>query len=439
MPQEDINVEETKEIEINLDKRYSFPSPLVIKEHNDSYLVIYTGGISWIVLNSKTEVDVFHAFLNGASINEVLETNDEEIVLSVIRQIEARRFDDPHISKHHERNMYLILTNRCNQRCRHCYMFAGEKEYPELSILQWKKILSEFRKQGGTGVTFTGGEVTVFKGYSDLLKHAHNIGLSVTVLSNGTQWTKRAIDELHSFIDEIQVSIDGYDDSSYFRVRQHDGFKRALECIHLFYETNTKVSMAVTPLFDNLDAFLDNFESFARAFQTLYPNVFIKFNYELITGRDVSLSQEENNEYKKKIKNLVRHLYPNYHAEMFVLNYESRARRKNCGFGDICIAPNGDVFWCNRIFETDHALNAARDNFETIMLSAEEVKRKTSVDNTYPCRECDIRYICGGGCRLEYENIDKVKEYSDIWKYKCPGKDDIYNKMILTNEYFFEV
>ena len=57
-----------------------------------------------------------------------------------------------------------------------------------------------------------------------------------------------------------------------------------MNCIELFSNTGTKVSMAVTPLFENLDLFIDKFEPFAKDFLNTHPNVFIKLNHETYHG-----------------------------------------------------------------------------------------------------------------------------------------------------------
>ena len=143
------------------------------------------------------------------------------------------------------------------------------------------------------GVTFSGGEITVYKGYKEVIMHAHQIGLQVTILSNGILWNEKLVKELSQYIDEIQISIDGYDKNSYFNVRQYDGFDKAIKCVELFNKTNTKVSIAVTPLYENLEIFIDNFEKFAQKFMKKYPNVFVKLNHELIVGREVHPTQKK--------------------------------------------------------------------------------------------------------------------------------------------------
>ena len=426
------------EVDLDISKRYLFPKELEIVKYKDWYLVIYTEGIMWLILQNEEELTVFKTLQTGSSIEEVLDKYNEDAVMQVIMQIEAKKFENPVKSAIEENSIYIYLTNNCNQRCRHCYMYAGEKDYNELNWQDWVRVLTDFKNAGGQGVTFTGGEVTVYKGFENVVMHAHDLGLSVTVLSNGILWTEDMIIKLSGYIDEIQISLDGYDSVSYFSVRQHDGFDKAIETIKSFYNKGTRVSMAVTPLYDNIDEFIDKFELFAKQFMVQCPNVFIKLNLELLQGREVNTSKSENGEYRKKIKELVERLYPDYYIVNFVLNFPDKRIRKNCGFGEISIAPNGDVFWCNRIHELNSTMNVQKETIEEIIKASHNMKAFTSVDNTKGCKNCNVRYICGGGCRMDYEGITEADDYQGEWSYQCTGKDQIYEKMILSNEYFFE-
>ena len=116
----------------------------------------------------------------GKSIQEVLENYDEEIVIGVLSQIEAKQFEHPIVREANEKNIYIYLTNNCNERCRHCYMYAGDIKIQELSPDVWKRVLLEYKNLGGQGVTFTGGEVTVYKGFESVLGYAHELGLIVS-------------------------------------------------------------------------------------------------------------------------------------------------------------------------------------------------------------------------------------------------------------------
>lgn len=430
--------EEEVEVEIDLSKKFQFPTNVVIKKIDNKNLVIYTEGVLWLVFNDD-ELEVYKAFDMGLSIQEVLENYDKNTVIEVLSQIEAKQFEHPIVRESNEKNIYIYLTNNCNERCKHCYMYAGDIKIQEMSPDVWKKVLSEYKYHGGQGVTFTGGEVTVYKGFESVLNYAHELGLNVTVLTNGILWNEQDIKHCGPYIDEVQISIDGYDKQSYYKVRQYDGFDTAVTTLIRFSEAGVRTSMAVTPLYEDLEKFVENFEPFAKKIIEQYPDIYIRFNLELLDGRDVRKTQIGNAEYRKTIRSLVERLYPGYYLETFPLNYEGHIIRKNCGFGEIAIAANGDVFWCNRIHELSSNLNVNTSKFKDILKKSEQIKRDTDVDHSSACKNCEVRYICGGDCRMNYVGIANADEHNGKWKNKCPKgtKETLYRKMILSNEYFY--
>lgn len=275
--------EKDVEVEVSLNKRFHFPLELAYKKYKDKNLIIYTEGVLWLVLSDK-EKEIFDFLSIDKSIAEALEKFDEDDVINVISQIEAKQFEYPIVK---ETNIYIYLTNNCNEHCKHCYMYAGDIKTQELSFDVWMNFLEKYKACGGNGVTFTGGEVTVYKGFKEVLKQAHDLGLIVTVLTNGIQWDENEIAECSAYIDEVQISIDGYNPESYYAVRQLDGFNKAITTLIKFSQSGTRTSMAVTPLYDNLNEFVINFEPFARNIIEKYPQIYIRFNLELLDGREV--------------------------------------------------------------------------------------------------------------------------------------------------------
>ena len=425
--------------ELDIEKRYSFPEQLVIRKVYETNLVIYTQGCSWLVLSDE-ELFVFKQFQCGKSIEEVLSNNNEKIVLSVLTQIEAKKFEHPQIRENNIRNIYIYLTNNCNLRCRHCYMYSGDRHIQELSLEDWKKIILDFKISGGYGITFTGGEVVLYQGFQELIQYTHDLGIKVTILSNGILWTEDMIDFFSLYIEEIQISIDGYDRDSYYAVRQFDGFEKAIATIKAFYQRGVRVCMAVTPLYEKMDDFVIGFEKFGKQFLIDYPNVNIKINMELLDGRNVKSENEKNKKYKKSLKRLTEILYPDYYKQNFILNFSNKTLQKNCGFGEISIAANGDIYWCNRIFELNKAANITDISFSELFDKSNYIQTITDVDHSAICSKCDIKYICGGGCRLQYPGINTAEQFSGFWRNTCPEgrKELLYQKMIESNEYFYE-
>lgn len=430
--------EKDVEMEIDVNKKFHFPSEVVVKKYKNNNLIIYTEGVLWLVLSDE-EKEIYDFLEKGGSIAEALENFDENNVINVVSQIQAKQFEHPIVREADEKNIYIYLTNNCNEYCKHCYMYAGDIKIQELPPETWMNILIEYKECGGQGVTFTGGEVTVYKGFKNVIKKAHELGLIVTVLTNGIRWDENEILECSTYIDEIQISIDGYDRESYYAVRQFDGFDKAISTLIKFSESGTRTSMAVTPLYDSLDEFVENFEPFAKSIIENHPQIYIRFNLELLEGRDVRKTKIDNVEYCRKIRALVERLYPNYYTETFPLNYAGHIIRKNCGFGEIAIAANGDVYWCNRIHELSSRWNVMTTRIGEIMEQSHRIKTNTDVDHSIVCRKCEIRYICGGSCRMNYSGILQADNHIGMWENVCPkgNKEAIYKKMVLCNEYFY--
>lgn len=431
-------IEKEQEKNIDLEYSYKVDKRFKIVPYKDIFLGIYTEGIFLVVLENLVEVNVFKDLIAGLSIRSVIEKYGEDATIPVLIQFEAKGIEGVKKEYPLEKGVYIYLTNNCNERCRHCYMYAGDIIIEEKEYTEWYQIIDELKEAGYTGVTFTGGEVTVYKGFDKLVRYAKQKGLLVVVLTNGIAWDNNLIQATYPFIDEVQISIDGYDEESYYNVRQYKGFQKALATVDGFYRLGTKVSIAVTPLAENIDSFINLFKGFAQNLMRKYPNLYIKVNHELLAGRDIFVTKEENLYYRKKLQELVNELYPKYYIETFCLNYEDGVIRENCGFGNLAIASNGDAYWCNRIHELNKSYNVFKEGVAFIDKVSSDIVKRTSVDNTKGCRECEIRYICGGVCRMEYEGIKDAETHEGEWLCKCKGKDSIYEKMLLSNEFFFK-
>ena len=100
--------EEEVEVEIDLSKKFQFPTNVVIKKFDNKNLVIYTEGVLWLVFNDD-ELEVYKAFDMGLSIQEVLEKYDENTVIEVLSQIEAKQFEHPIVRESNEKNIYIYI------------------------------------------------------------------------------------------------------------------------------------------------------------------------------------------------------------------------------------------------------------------------------------------------------------------------------------------
>ena len=85
-------------------------------------------------------------------------------------------------------SLHLLLADRCNHACQHCYQVQGLKG--ELTREQIETLLRDFRAGGGFLVTFSGGEATLREDLLQLLAYAHELGLATILYTNGFTMTE---------------------------------------------------------------------------------------------------------------------------------------------------------------------------------------------------------------------------------------------------------
>lgn len=236
---------------ISLTKRYHIPACLSIKEIDNLFLVIAPQTANWIILKNKNELRCFDEFRRGASILEAMDAFPKHIddVKSVVTQLEGRSFCNKRVTRATEavKSLHIYLTNKCNLSCPHCYMFSGSSNRDEVSSEEVFNLLDDYRNDGRTNVTLSGGEPSIRLDFDQIVRYAASIGLKVRVLTNGTQWNRERITSLARCIDSIQISIDGFSEETNSEIRGNSQFSKALFTIDEFVKQNTNVSVAITP------------------------------------------------------------------------------------------------------------------------------------------------------------------------------------------------
>ena len=79
----------------------------------------------------------------------------------------------------------IELTFRCNLHCTHCYCPTGKRS-EELSTAEIKAVFDELARMGTLFLLMTGGDPLLRKDFPELYRHAKELGLLITVFTNGT-------------------------------------------------------------------------------------------------------------------------------------------------------------------------------------------------------------------------------------------------------------
>ena len=161
--------EEEKEVEIDLEKTYEFPD-WTIKFVSDKALVIAPETGNWLVFSSEDDLEIFKYLANSHSIIECMSQFGEDAVIEGLTQIEAKQFENTHTQLiDNAETMQIYLTNACNLRCKHCYMYADTRLENELTADEIISLCEMFKNNGGEYVTVTGGEITLKKDIEKIL------------------------------------------------------------------------------------------------------------------------------------------------------------------------------------------------------------------------------------------------------------------------------
>jgi MoaA/NifB/PqqE/SkfB family radical SAM enzyme len=158
----------------------------------------------------------------------------------------------PHMKAPHRMDLMVSAMTvngkwHCNQKCLHCYA-AGQmsSDEVELSTEDWKKIIDKCREAGISQLTFTGGEPTLRKDLSELIKHAR--WFITRLNTNGVLLTEEYCAQLkEAELDNVQITFYAADDAVHNELVGAQNFEKTVAGIKNAVHSGLSVSIN-TPL-----------------------------------------------------------------------------------------------------------------------------------------------------------------------------------------------
>ena len=148
------------------------------------------------------------------------------------------------------RCLELQITDRCNLKCRHCYL--GESFHQDLSVEQIVKILKEFEEIQGLRLLLSGGEPLLHPEFWEVNEGLRGFAFRSILLSNGTLITKEVARRLN--VHEVQISLDGMK-VGHEALRGEGTFEKTLLAIDHLHGMNIRVSVPTMIHQKNLSEF----------------------------------------------------------------------------------------------------------------------------------------------------------------------------------------
>ncbi|KPK34588.1 MAG: hypothetical protein AMK70_07100 [Nitrospira bacterium SG8_35_1] len=308
--------------------------------------------------------------------------------------------------------LWIYNTLACNLRCKHCLVNAGARLKEELSTAEIKKLVDDAVGLGVKRIYITGGEPFIKDDIFEIIEYiTREKSLELIVLSNATLFNDEKIAKLEGLKGPklvLQVSLEGPNAAIHDKLRGEGSFDKAVEGIKKL------VNIGIIPIISTAVSKYN--EDQIKETSEFLSSLGIKDHHILwmhTKGRGASNVEELYVPAEKvtKIMQAQRKVYEE--NEVIVDNDESlksRVRYKrgrkndlcnNC-YEKICVNSDGHVYPCGSL-NGDPAFDAGsirEKSLQDIWLGSDVMKcgRDNSVQDKEGCRDCYLKFFCGGGC-----------------------------------------
>lgn len=314
-------------------------------------------------------------------------------------------------------SLYLYLSERCNLRCRHCWVSPhapedGEEQAMDLAVLT--RTIAAAKELGLGAVKLTGGEPFLRKDIVELMRFLHGEGLCIDIESNGTMIDRdMAMVIKECEVRQVSVSLDGAQAAQHDKLRGMKGSHgKSVAALHYLREEkiNTQVIMSLykenIPEIEALAALCDDLD---------VPS--FKINPVMPTGRGEKVFQRREN---VDIEELIRidrwieaDLGSKYKTEIYFcmpiglksLHAVTSNPLYECHILNILgILADGTISLCG-IGQTETDLNMgniAKDDLTEIWRHhplLQKLRKETPSQLSGICGRCIFKFRCLGSCR----------------------------------------
>ncbi len=287
---------------------------------------------------------------------------------------------------------YLHVTNICNLNCIGCYSFDRTRNCSDkLSFDNIKYIVAQLAENGVRTITISGGEPLIRNDIVEIVKYMkEKAGIeTVNLITNGTLYNEERLLKLREYLDALPVSIDGYSYDHPHFLRDRGTFPRVMKFVAQARDINLPVSILPTLHRKNID--------FINEYMKLSEKLKVPISFSLLTcsgGLEDFIPTEDN------LHNLVSFLFDFMKSgKVPMQDYSELEARKNCGAGSsiISVTAEGDIYPCHMMHDTDTLMgNILRTPLKEILKNYKQVP---TVDCIEICGDCEVRNVCGGGCK----------------------------------------
>lgn len=370
---------------------------------NDNKFILYNSIKHIPIVVNDTQKQYFDYIINIEKGTDKELSNNElkgfKSFVSQLKKIDFLSTKEDYISKQslleyfdkYKKSFYLHLTNKCNLKCSYCYNVDKRTSFNDLSLDSWKAILDKILPYTSE-IILTGGEPTLYENFCDIVRYIklYDNRIHLKLISNATlDYKKKGIDKVLPLFNRISFSCDDLSGEPQERIGfNHDVF---ISNLHLINELGLKGKLNISSVFQR------NKLSKINDIQRFCSNN----GYSSMVSLFIPNAESE----KKKMPTLKEYNL----LKTFFCN-DNRNQDKSIAFktttckaasSTFSIDSEGFVFPCQSFHFPDFCFgNLLNDSFKDIYYSpkAEMLRVANDVNYIEKCKNCNVKYICSGGC-----------------------------------------
>lgn len=409
--------------------------PLHILRENDDVVFLNPATKQWYLTTPEGE-NIYHtACEHGLEAACAISDYAAEEVQDFLTDL-LETLNKPIKPQQTPRGSAVYITNSCNMRCVHC-RFACTKSPNDMPLKTALDFLDLEHAEGSTLLTVTGGEpLLVWSKTKAVLERAHSFGMTTNLLTNGSLVT----DEIAQFLADtgttVQVSIDSLSPEKFraFRKASLDKVVRGLDTliavgaiVHISFcltkhslpeieqifdfTKQHKVSALHFPLLERGGRAAQNWDEYALSddqlivfFESLLHRYFRQGLRDELTLSDIEMLLKQ-----------VAHPPAAQHCNLF----------KNAS----ALYDDGKIYGCTNLCGNPQFLAGTPSDPQSLSATRKRLRLALpSLDDIFECRDCEVRFLCLGGCkdRVMLANqgaMNRPDPYCKVFKY-------LYRKML---------
>ena len=354
-------------------------------------------------------------------------------------------------------NLFLIMTNSCNLRCKYCFYQNTKKLQNKMMTFQVAKkavdifIQNQNKNEKTQGwfsqITFYGGEpllnfecIKRITDYIEQLKSEKKLSqkTQLVINTNGTLINDDIVKWAKQHDVQVQISIDGDEtqhDKNRITTSGEGSYKKTLRGLGALVKNEIDVLPLITVTEDNLPQLEDIIYRLCKDYHLKHygMNLLIDLGKQPISNYP-KYASEKMVETCKKTSALS--VSDDAVDMIFDVLKNFKVVKQTCGVSrKMTVFPDGKIFSCQAISDCKKSLIGHVDKGLSESENIKYWRNYTRFDNS-ECLKCKYLGFCGGGCVASA--LFRHKQLGNIDKHYCYWIKNIMEKYFNPEDYLME-